>query len=460
MEEGGGEWRWRQGQPSPQARQGSGPDPQAPPWNPAQAAPVYAYPAAAHPYQLAQWEALAQQFAGMSMDPAAAGQSMPAGWDPRMASVYHAAYAAALAAHQRQAPAQSQPGRGGGRRGKGKARKEAASALEEKYGSVEACKGKIGELAREQEGCRFLQRKLEEGGAEAVEACLEEALEEAPELMRDPFANYLLQKLCDLCDDEQRERIFRAVARPRGDGRTEAVACGLDAHGTRALQKLVESITTREHARLCAEALETGCLPLMRDLNGHHVLQRCLRRLPADLSEFIYRCAHQEVRQVACHRHGCCVLQRCLDYGEESRRQLVASSVAEAAPTLANDPYGNYAVQYALRAGPLSTVDQCLSSLQGRFPELAVEKFSSNVVERCLEVASSQWRETIVRELLNSPLLPSILSGPYGNFVAQSCLRLAHDSLRSELLAAVQPHLPSLRQSSYGRRVLLRLERL
>ena len=353
------------------------------------------------------------------------------------------------------------PNVSGGQGGSSSYRGDSMQALEEKFGSITACKGKISELAQDQEGCRFLQRKLETGTQDDVDAVLQEALSNAPALMRDPFANYLLQKLCDLANDSQKEQIIDSVSTldARGD-QTDAVACGLDAHGTRALQKLVESITTEKQARKCADALRPGTLALARDLNGHHVLQRCLRRLPQTATDFIHEETEANVAAIACHRHGCCVLQRCLDYGGEIQQRRVATAVADAAIQLSNDPYGNYAVQYALRAVPEHSTDRCFSRLKGSLAELAVEKFSSNVVERCLEEAPMHWREHIVRELIASSLLPRLLSGPYGNFVVQSAFKVAHADLRTELIKAAEPHIPTLKQSPYGRRVLARFERM
>jgi hypothetical protein len=74
----------------------------------------------------------------------------------------------------------------------------------------------VAALARDQHGCRFLQRKFEEGGAAAVETVFEEVLDQLVDLMVDPFGNYLVQKLLDICSDEQRLRMLQAVAQ-RGD---------------------------------------------------------------------------------------------------------------------------------------------------------------------------------------------------------------------------------------------------
>ena len=45
---------------------------------------------------------------------------------------------------------------------------------------------------------------------------------------------------------------------------------------TRVVQKLIETLKTRQQISLVVSALEPGFLALIKDLNGNHVVQRCL----------------------------------------------------------------------------------------------------------------------------------------------------------------------------------------
>lgn len=53
-----------------------------------------------------------------------------------------------------------------------------------------------------------------------------------------------------------------------------------------------------------------------------------------------------------------------------------------------------------------------MEKLVGHFPELSQQKFSSNVVEKCLKLTGAELgdrREQIVREIIETPLLPRLL---------------------------------------------------
>ena len=54
---------------------------------------------------------------------------------------------------------------------------------------------------------------------------------------------------------------------------------------TRAVQKLVETLGGPEQVDLLVNALRVGVVALIKDLNGNHVVQRCLQRLSNEDSQ-------------------------------------------------------------------------------------------------------------------------------------------------------------------------------
>jgi pumilio RNA-binding family len=373
--------------------------------------------------------------------------------------------------------------------------------MDARFGSVQECVGQVGVLARDQHGCRFLQRKFDEEGEEAVNLCFEEIIAEVVDLMMDPFGNYLVQKLLECCSDEQRMGMLRAVAKVRGendsdaendkdadaadkdasdekkedekkpavakpssslgskdgDGVPELVSVALNTHGTRAVQKLVETLRTPEQVALATEALKPGVVTLIKDLNGNHVIQRCLQRLGAEDNQFVYDAARRCCVEIATHRHGCCVLQRCIDHAADGQRRALVQEIAAQALVLSQDPFGNYVVQYILDLALSWANGEVMMRLAGNYAELSMQKFSSNVVEKCLKLADSsleEHRNVVVREIMTSPLLDRLLMDPYGNYVVQSTLSVTKGQLHSELVDRIRPHLPLIKNSPFGKRIL------
>ena len=71
-------------------------------------------------------------------------------------------------------------------------------------------------------------------------------------------------------------------------------------------------------------------------------------------------------------------------------------------------PFGNYVVQYILDLGLPWANAEVMIRLAGNYAELSMQKFSSNVVEKCLKLADAsleEHRNVVVREIMTSPLL-------------------------------------------------------
>lgn len=85
-------------------------------------------------------------------------------------------------------------------------------------------KGYIYMFAKEQNGCRFIQSVFDEENPKHVEMVFDDTIGHVNELMVNPFGNYLMQKLLEVCNEEQRMCILMEVTR-------DLVHISLNTHG-------------------------------------------------------------------------------------------------------------------------------------------------------------------------------------------------------------------------------------
>ena len=48
--------------------------------------------------------------------------------------------------------------------------------------------------------------------------------------------------------------------------------------------------------------------------------------------------------EIACHKHGCCVMQKCIDGGAHSQKINLCLEIAKHTKVFVRNPYGNYVV--------------------------------------------------------------------------------------------------------------------
>ncbi|KAG1147618.1 hypothetical protein G6F37_010308 [Rhizopus arrhizus] len=311
---------------------------------------------------------------------------------------------------------------------------------------LEDMKDEIYLLCKDQNGCRYLQKKLEETDLQQREVIFNQVYPHFVELMTDPFGNYLCQKLLEHCTDAQRTTLVEQVS-------SSILEVSLNMHGTRAVQRMIELISLDEQIQAIVKAFSPIVVTLIKDINGNHVIQKCLHRFTTKHKQFIYDAVSENCIEVATHRHGCCVLQRCIDYSANNQTKQLVDEIINHALTLVQDPYGNYVVQYVLELGDAQFSNRLIRQFIGNLSKLSTQKYSSNVMEKCIRVAEEDTRHDLVQEMMNKDRLEKLLKDSYANYVVQTALDYASESQHRQLAEYIRPLLPTIRNTSYCKRI-------
>ena len=270
------------------------------------------------------------------------------------------------------------------------------------------------------------------------------------ELMTDPFGNYLCQKLLERVTPAQRTELINNAA-------PSMVKIALNQHGTRALQKMIDFIATREQIDSLIQALKDHVVQMIQDLNGNHVIQKCLNRLSQEDHQFVVEAVSDNCVAVGTHRHGCCVIQRCIDHATPSQKVQLITAITEAAIPLVQDPFGNYVLQYIFDQNEESFNHLLIYQLQGYLVMLSTQKFSSNVVEKCIRVAKPDVKHELIEELMASPDFGKMVDDQFANYVLQTAWDHAAPEDGDRLVDKILPELPRIRSKPHGRRFQARL---
>ncbi|CAN1345781.1 Putative pumilio homolog 7, chloroplastic [Linum perenne] len=307
-------------------------------------------------------------------------------------------------------------------------------------------------MAKDQNGCRFLQRVFDEGTSKEAVMIFDEIVDHVVELSLNQFGNYVIQKMLDVCDEVQRLQIVYVLTKEAG----QLVKISLNTYGTRVVQKLVETLKTRQQISLVVMALKTGLRDVVEDQNGNHVVQSCLRYLTNDDNKFIFDAATKFCVDIGTHQHGCCVMQKCIDHFKGKYLDKLVTEISKHAVLLSQDPFGNYVIQHVIEQEKPAITAKLLPQFEGHFVQLSMQKCSSNVVERLIK-HSEESRPHIIHELLSVSHFDQLLQDPFANYVIQTALIFTkmQGPLHSLLVDAIRPH-SRLRTSPYCKRIFTR----
>ena len=307
------------------------------------------------------------------------------------------------------------------------------------------------EMSKDQLGCRLLQKKLEDKNPFTIQAIYEQIYLSIPEIMVDAFGNYFIQKLMEECDEGVLESIIKLV-------KPHLTEICLDPHGTRAIQKLIEVVTKfPKHIYSVVESIKGNEILLIKDTNGNHVIQRCLNFLGYPNNDFIYSVVCDNVFDLATHRHGCCVLQRCIDAANILQKEKLVDKIIECAVELVQDAFGNYVVQYMIDLNESEANARLALIFVKSMKMLATQKFSSNVIEKCLQQNTPDIQKIMILEISQPGNIIRMISDQYANYVVQRALTLAEPAVLAKMLKEIKSRSDELKRTQFGKRIIAKL---
>ena len=192
------------------------------------------------------------------------------------------------------------------------------------------------------------------------------------------------------------------------------------------IQALVESMTSPEETLAVQKTLTDDVVFVMfEERDGAHIITSLVNSVGPEGKQYIYEAAVKNILGIARHKYGCATLQRCLETGSQEQIYLLATALAEHSEKLVLDNHGNYIMQHVMSLPDEEIKRKVFEQLTGKFVDLAMHKFGSNVVEKCLRESTELgegYHKTIMAEFMEEGALEKLLVDPFGNYVVQHIL--------------------------------------
>lgn len=257
--------------------------------------------------------------------------------------------------------------------------------------------GRLVDIAKQQEGSRALQRALASMSPVRLQEACAELGPYLGELATNLFGNYLVSSMASL--PEAQPWVEKAL-------RGRVVELMKHAQGSRVVQAALDALPSKAVHALVGE-LEGHVAATSMSVNGSWSVCAAFK---VTRSPFIVREIAESMGRLATQHSGSRAVQKILPEAashDVDTRCVVAALVgggAEELMRLANDQYGNYVVQIALRiaASDEALREQLVALLLPSLPQLSTSKAGSNVAEAVIGCASDEQLVSARTMLLGS----------------------------------------------------------
>ena len=303
-------------------------------------------------------------------------------------------------------------------------------------------------LAKDQAGCRFLQEKLEKD-PQATNLFFDAIFPHITTLVKDPFGNYLIQKICNNLNQDQIIKVLEKIS-------PTILDIGSNNHGTRVVQHLINFLKTKKSIDCFLKSIEPYVIPLLKELNGTHIIQQFLMKHP-DCAYVINKIIVDNCASLASHSHGCCVLQKFLNGKDVSLKESLINNLINNCLVLIIDQYGNYVIQSILLLNENKSSSAIAMKIYDHVAYYSKHRYSSNVVEKCFDFCGKPERKRLAEKLSPPDILADLIMDEHGNYVIQKALSCSEKKEQDIILKNIVPLVPKIKSVSFGEKLLSRL---
>jgi len=254
----------------------------------------------------------------------------------------------------------------------------------------------------------------------------------------DIYGNYFCQKLIKLSSIKDRIVILKSVQK-------DFSKIAMNSSGTHSIQCLIESISTREEEDLLKQCFEKDLLRLCYDSYSTHAIQKILTLIKVENRENINKILQDNFLELVLDQNGICVAKKFVSSNSDnSIRKRILECVTLNGVEIIQNPFGNYIIQYIVDSWGVCSCTSVIQVIADNIVTLSLQKFSSNVVEKCLDLIDLQARTLWCREIfIDIHNFLTLLKNKYGNYVLSRALQRMSYHEKKELRENMVYHLQS-----------------
>ena len=310
-------------------------------------------------------------------------------------------------------------------------------------------------LATKKHGCKFLENYLKESKNRSYiinnEFYPKLYWIKLYELSNDLFGNYFIQTLIPELDSNNLISFTNIIV-------SNLLNLCLNPHGTRVVQILINNIKDNKYNLLLLfkNALSKIMDKLIDNLNGSFVIMHYAATIKDN--EMIYDFLNSNIVEIATNSYSCSALQKLIDLGTNKQKQQLLINLINNTDNLVGNQCGLYVLQFIMNKNNYYINDTILDKIINKIIFLSKRKYSSNVIEKCLETCSPERVNELINIYNNETIIRDLIKDIFGNYVIQKLLIVCtNDEIRKQILRYIAMEFNNLKNLSFGQKLMNKL---
>ena len=309
-------------------------------------------------------------------------------------------------------------------------------------------------MLKDQKGSKLIQKKIEEKSPDFLNKLYEQIKNNLKEIMTDQYGNYVIQKFVEYCDKKVISEMFSQIS-------NSLYEISINNYGTRPVQKMIENLSmnmSTQDINIILGMTKGNVLDLIKDINGNRVIQSIIQNIKnKELLSPIYKEMNENITEILKTKSGCCVFSKVLLNITESDLSLIVENMVNNFSTLVNDEFGNFSLKRLIKLNNENFNIKFFPCIKDFITHYSCQKFSSNVIEACIDNTTSLKKMTIDKLIENDNNIAKLILDQYGNYIIQKALQNSEDKEIAIIIDIIKMNEKKLKQSQHGRVIFEKL---
>ena len=248
-----------------------------------------------------------------------------------------------------------------------------------------------------------------------------------PIIMKNTYGNYFFQQLIKDSEKDLISLIISYIS-------DTFVNISKDYSGTFSLQALLDEVSSFEDEHKILNYIKNHELEMAYDKNATHVLQKLLLLFPDTHRIELNKIILNNLKELCIDPNGICLVKNFIRSNTliNDKKRLNQEFVKNLV-YLAVNPFGNYGIQFLIENWDKDSLIDIKNKVVENIFKLSLEQFSSNVVEKAIELFDENNRNKIIRKLCFEGNITTLLKSKFGRFVLYKSINYMKNDLRNEM---------------------------
>ena len=245
-------------------------------------------------------------------------------------------------------------------------------------------------------------------------------------IMKNTYGNYFFQQMIKSSETIIISLIISYIS-------TEFIEISKDPSGTFSVQALLNEISSIKEEQEVLNSIKGHEIEMAYNKNATYVLQKIVLLFPDIHRIYLNEIILNNFKELCLDSNGICLIKNFIKTNTlVNNKKRINDEIKKNFVVLAESPFGNYGIQYIMDNWNKNELNDIKKKIFENIYKLAVQQFSSNVVEKGIEIFDEDSREKMIKKLCFEGNFIILLKNKFGRFVLNKAINYMKKNLKNE----------------------------